>query len=73
MFRRGPGEGYVSAKASVLKLLPTAVCVRRQFGSLKGWVVYHDGSQTPPGVAAAAMARDAWNAALAKLTTKAGS
>lgn len=52
-----------AVKAEVLKLLPKAVCRKRQFGSLIGWVVFRDSSLPMPGIGSGATASQAWASA----------
>lgn len=68
-FQRGPGEGYHAAKDAVLAVVPTAVCVRRQFSSIRGYVVYRTRGDTI-GIAGAGSAREAWSLALTRLDAK---
>ena len=64
METKGPMPGW-SAKADVLSLCPSACCVRRESGSIRGYVVF----RAPGGVAlaSAGSASGAWRKALAKL------
>lgn len=62
MFQKGPGEGYMAAKADVLRCRPQAKCHRYEHG----YAIYVDGKL----IAGGATARHAWNNALDKLRTK---
>lgn len=63
--QKGPGEGYMAAKADVLTRHPSLRCVARYWdGRVDGYVV-KDGSGGVLGTGRSA--REAWNAAGAKL------
>lgn len=70
MFQKGPGEGYMAAKADVKKHWPNAVCKFKQALSINGYVIYKtkEDYEKDLGIASGKTARDAWNQAL--YTTK---
>jgi len=61
MFQKGPGEGYMAAKADCLKIDPSLVCkkIEGEYGVFRG----------DRCIGAARIARDAWGEALGTLET----
>tara|TARA_Y100000310_G_C20695203_1_gene825187 strand:- start:3436 stop:3672 length:237 start_codon:yes stop_codon:yes gene_type:complete len=69
MFAKGPQPG-TSYKKEALKLLHSAVCRRKESGSIKGFVVYptkRDAKADRRSISSAGSSREAWEKALYKL------
>jgi len=65
VFAKGPQSGY-SVKKEALKLFHSAVCRKKESGSIKGFVVYptkKDAKADRRGIASAGSSREAWEKA----------